>query len=79
MSSAIDRSSTQVQGNVAGSARNTSKIRPTLFIALGGMGMEIALRVRRRILTHAWGSSDVTAIAGDSSISIRQWPAGRSM
>ena len=34
------------------------EVRPTLFIALGGTGAEIALRIRRRILTHAWGSPD---------------------
>ena len=32
-----------------------SKIKPTLFIALGGTGTEIALRLRRRILSHKWG------------------------
>jgi len=35
-----------------------SKVKPTLFIALGGTGAEIAFRLRRRILTHAWGSAD---------------------
>jgi len=34
------------------------KITPTLFIALGGAGAEIALRLRRRILTHTWGNAD---------------------
>lgn len=34
------------------------KIRPTLFIALGGTGAEITLRLRRRILSHAWGCAD---------------------
>jgi len=32
------------------------KVLPTLFIAVGGTGMEIALRVRRRILNNVWGS-----------------------
>ena len=31
-------------------------IRPTLFLCLGGTGMEIGLRVRRRILEHEWGN-----------------------
>jgi len=31
-------------------------VQPTLFIGVGGTGMEIALRVRRRILNHVWGS-----------------------
>jgi hypothetical protein len=30
-------------------------IRPTLFIAIGGTGMEICMRLRRRILNHSWG------------------------
>lgn len=34
-----------------------TKLRPTLFVALGGTGKEIALRLRRRILLHDWGSS----------------------
>lgn len=36
----------------------TINIRPTLFLCLGGTGMEIALRVRRRLLEHVWGSDD---------------------
>ncbi|MBW6479832.1 MAG: hypothetical protein K0B37_10410 [Bacteroidales bacterium] len=35
-----------------------TKVRPTLFIAVGGTGMEIALRVRRRLLNHVWGDPD---------------------
>jgi len=31
---------------------------PTLFIAIGGTGMEISLRVRRRLINYIWGSSD---------------------
>lgn len=34
------------------------KVWPTLFIGVGGTGMEIALRVRRRILNHVWGERD---------------------
>ena len=34
------------------------KVTPTLYIALGGTGAEIALRLRRRILTNAWGYDD---------------------
>jgi hypothetical protein len=33
------------------------KVWPTLFIGVGGTGMEIALRVRRRILNNVWGGS----------------------
>lgn len=31
------------------------KLRPTLFVALGGTGKEIVLRLRRRILQSDWG------------------------
>lgn len=34
------------------------KTTPTLFIALGGTGAEIALRLRRRILSHVWGGDN---------------------
>jgi len=32
-------------------------IRPTLFIGVGGTGMEVLLRVRRKILNTLWGGS----------------------
>ncbi len=35
----------------------TVKLRPTLFIAVGGTGMEVLLRVRRRILSATWGQA----------------------
>lgn len=35
----------------------TVKLRPTLFIAVGGTGMEVVLRVRRRILNATWGNA----------------------
>ncbi|MGB5158068.1 MAG: tubulin-like doman-containing protein [Desulfobacterales bacterium] len=57
MSSAIYRSSTQVQADEVAYVHNYAKICPTLFISLGGTGAEIALRVRRHILKHAWGSA----------------------
>ena len=34
------------------------KVWPTLFIGVGGTGMEISLRVRRRLLNYVWGSSE---------------------
>lgn len=35
----------------------TEKIRPTLFIALGGTGMKVHIRLRRRILNSIWGGN----------------------
>ncbi len=34
-------------------------LRPTLFIGIGGTGMEVLLRVRRRILNSLWGGNGV--------------------
>ncbi len=35
----------------------SEKIHPTLFIALGGTGMKVNIRVRRRILNAIWGGN----------------------
>lgn len=32
-------------------------VRPTLFIGVGGTGMEVLMRVRRRILNNMWGNA----------------------
>lgn len=41
-------------------AQNTvsEKIHPTLFIALGGTGMKVNIRLRRRILNAIWGGNN---------------------
>ncbi|PWB29728.1 hypothetical protein DCO48_21790 [Pseudomonas sp. SDI] len=42
----------------------SEKIHPTLFIALGGTGMKVNIRLRRRILNTIWGgNSQVQQIA----------------
>lgn len=38
-------------------AQVTEKIRPTLYIALGGTGMKVNIRLRRRILNAIWGGN----------------------
>lgn len=43
----------------ASKSEATVKLRPTLFIGVGGTGMEVLMRVRRRILNAAWGSDGV--------------------
>jgi len=35
----------------------TIELRPTLFIGIGGTGMEVLMRVRRRILNTMWGGN----------------------
>lgn len=37
----------------------TLKLRPTLYIGIGGTGMEVMMRVRRRILNASWGKDNV--------------------
>lgn len=48
-----------------GADKNTQierKVRPTLFIGLGGTGKEILLRLRRRILQHDWAGGRISDI-----------------
>jgi hypothetical protein len=53
--------------------KKTTDIRPTLFIGVGGTGMEVLLRVRRKILNHLWGSTgDKTRIG-----SLAEFPAAQ--
>ncbi|MEG2034020.1 MAG: hypothetical protein RR376_25490, partial [Janthinobacterium sp.] len=33
------------------------ELRPTLFIGIGGTGMQVLMRVRRRILNAQWGGA----------------------
>jgi len=44
-------------GTTPAPAPITEKIRPTLFIALGGTGMKVHIRLRRRILNSIWGGN----------------------
>jgi hypothetical protein len=47
-------------------------LRPTLFIGAGGTGMEVMLRIRRRILSAVWNRHNPTRVE-----SIGQFPAAR--
>ena len=38
------------------------KVRPTVFVALGGTGMEVLLRLRRRILQADWNGNRIGAL-----------------
>jgi hypothetical protein len=42
----------------ANNSQDLTKVRPTLFIGVGGTGMEISLRVRRRLLNYIWGDAE---------------------
>ena len=49
----------QVEGLTGGTSKKEErleKLRPTLFIGVGGTGMEVLLRVRRHVLNAMWGS-----------------------
>jgi hypothetical protein len=47
-------------------------LRPTLFIGAGGTGMEVMLRIRRRILSEVWNRHNPTRVE-----SINQFPVAR--
>jgi hypothetical protein len=47
-------------------------LRPTLFIGAGGTGMEVMLRIRRRILSAVWNRHNPTRVE-----SIAQFPVAR--
>lgn len=47
-------------------------LRPTLFIGAGGTGMEVLLRIRRRILAEVWNRHHPTRVE-----SIAQFPVAR--
>ena len=40
-----------------------TKLRPTLFVGLGGSGKEVLLRLRRRILQNDWGGQRINDLA----------------
>ncbi len=60
--------------NTAGGKKAELKVdlRPTLFIGAGGTGMEVMLRIRRRILSEVWNRHNPTRVE-----SIGQFPVAR--
>jgi hypothetical protein len=56
----------------AGKAELKVDLRPTLFIGAGGTGMEVMLRIRRRILSEVWNRHNPTRVE-----SIGQFPVAR--
>ena len=60
--------------NVRGGAPSELKVdlRPTLFIGAGGTGMEVMLRIRRRILSAVWNRRHPTRVE-----SIADFPVAR--
>jgi len=51
-----DRADVPAAAARAAAPPKITKLRPTLFVALGGTGKEIVLRLRRRILQNDWGT-----------------------
>ena len=50
---------TSTQGAQDASKKETQiNVRPTLFIGVGGTGMEVLMRLRRRILNNLWGPAN---------------------
>lgn len=50
---------TNTNAGTAAKTEQTVKLRPTLYIGVGGTGMEVMMRVRRRILNASWGGDNV--------------------
>ena len=49
-------------------------LRPTLFIGVGGTGMQVLMRVRRRVLNTLWGGAgNRTRIEGLADFPIAQF------
>ncbi|MDQ1829458.1 tubulin-like doman-containing protein [Massilia scottii] len=59
-------------GNAELKAELKVDLRPTLFIGAGGTGMEVMLRIRRRILSEVWNRHNPTRVE-----SIAQFPVAR--
>jgi hypothetical protein len=58
--------------NAPGKTELKVDLRPTLFIGAGGTGMEVMLRIRRRILSEVWNRRNPTRVE-----SIGQFPVAR--
>jgi hypothetical protein len=58
--------------NKAGRAELKVDLRPTLFIGAGGTGMEVMMRIRRRILSAVWNRQHPTRVE-----SIADFPVAR--
>jgi len=56
----------------AGSAELKVDLRPTLFIGAGGTGMEVMMRIRRRILSAVWNRQHPTRVE-----SLAEFPVAR--
>ncbi|NRR28948.1 DUF4339 domain-containing protein [Oxalobacteraceae bacterium] len=61
-------------GTLAGDKKAELKVdlRPTLFIGAGGTGMEVMMRIRRRILSEVWNRHNPTRVDA-----IGQFPVAR--
>jgi hypothetical protein len=60
------------QKAAAGHAERKVDLRPTLFIGAGGTGMEVMMRIRRRILSAVWNRQHPTRVE-----SIGDFPVAR--
>ncbi|MFZ7328499.1 tubulin-like doman-containing protein, partial [Comamonas jiangduensis] len=52
-----DSNTSSPSGADTGKKETLINIRPTLFIGVGGTGMEVLMRMRRKLVNHLWGSS----------------------
>jgi len=65
---------TEMSSAETGTENGPHELLPTLFIGLGGTGMEVVLRIRRRILHHTWGIGGSTRVG-----SLEEFPVAEFM
>ncbi|MBE7212725.1 MAG: hypothetical protein INR65_17060, partial [Gluconacetobacter diazotrophicus] len=63
MSGGGGRDAERERGAAEEDAPVAARLRPTLFVGLGGTGKEVLLRLRRRILQHDWDGRRVDDLA----------------
>lgn len=63
----------QTLGAEAAPKEASMNLRPTLFIGVGGTGLEVLMRVRRRILNTLWGSGARTRVESLADFPVAQF------
>lgn len=51
------------RGQAAPSSQSSQPLQPTIFVALGGTGMKILMRLRRRILSARWNGERLSSLS----------------
>ena len=62
----------KASSGTAAKVEQSVKLRPTLYIGVGGTGMDVMMRMRRRILNASWGN-DKTRLESLAQFPIAQF------